>query len=343
MIERIVQRRVDAALEERGLTDLLLAGIEATVAGSAGNVASTGALETAAGIWGRTLAAASVEGTGALTPAIRHLIGRCLIREGEIVFLIEVDGGRVMLTPASSFEVQAGWRYRVEVTVPPGKSVTRNVPRDEVLHFQWATHPREPWRGISPLGQALLLGKIAAQTDTKLLEELATPTAHILPVPFPGDSPQATGLRTDVASAKGAAILLEGTKGSPEETHRGTDKDWQARRLGPAIPTELRVLFSDVASAVAQACGIPNSLVTFDNVDGTEVREAYRRFIMQSVEPIADMIATEASEKLDAGVEFDFTGLWAHDLAGRAAAFQKLVAGGMDPAKAAGVTGLMEV
>ena len=49
------------------------------------------------------------------------------------------------------------------------------------------------------------------------------------------------------------------------------------------------------------------------------------------------------SAKLETDVVLNFDQLYMHDLAGRAAAFQKLVAGGMDVAKAAGLSGLMAV
>ena len=59
MIGRYIERRVAAALETReaGYTSLLIAGLEATAAGTAGNVLATGAVEAATGIWARVLAA----------------------------------------------------------------------------------------------------------------------------------------------------------------------------------------------------------------------------------------------------------------------------------------------
>ena len=59
------------------------------------------------------------------------------------------------------------------------------------------------------------------------------------------------------------------------------------------------------------------------------------------MEPVAGMLAETASAALETDVSFDFSGLWAHDLAGRAAAFQKLVAGGMEVERAAGLAGPM--
>ena len=76
------------------------------------------------------------------------------------------------------------------------------------------------------------------------------------------------------------------------------------------------------------------------HADGTAQREAYRRFVMASVEPVADLIAEAASEALDTSVSFDFSGVWAHDLAGRATALAKLTAAGIPIDEARRLAGL---
>ena len=70
MFKKIVDRRVLTVLESRGYSDLVLAGISASVAGSSGDILRTGALEVAASLWGRVLASADVSGTDLLRP--RH-------------------------------------------------------------------------------------------------------------------------------------------------------------------------------------------------------------------------------------------------------------------------------
>lgn len=61
MIRKYLERRVRSVLEERGgYTTLLTAGLEATAAGTVKSVLTTGAVEAAAGLWGRTLAAPPV-------------------------------------------------------------------------------------------------------------------------------------------------------------------------------------------------------------------------------------------------------------------------------------------
>ena len=87
------------------------------------------------------------------------------------------------------------------------------------------------------------------------------------------------------------------------------------------------------------ACGVPISLVT--DADGTSQREAYRRWYATSVKALGDLVAAELSAKLETEIALDFTHLYAHDLAGRAQAFQKLIAGGMSVDQAVSVSGLV--
>ena len=124
----------------------------------------------------------------------------------------------------------------------------------------------------------------------------------------------------------------EGRQAAPRQ-------DWQPARLGAKPPDALVSLRSDAAEAVLSACGVPVSLVT--DADGTSQRESWRRFVMGSVEPLLLMVAEEVEAKLEAQVSFDLSRLWAHDLAGRAGAFSKLVGAGMDLAKAAAVSGVL--
>ena len=60
------------------------------------------------------------------------------------------------------------------------------------------------------------------------------------------------------------------------------------------------------------------------------------------LEPLDHLDAAEIADKLDTpGLRFDFTGTYAHDLAGHATSFAKLVQGSMDVNRALSVSGLM--
>ena len=66
------------------------------------------------------------------------------------------------------------------------------------------------------------------------------------------------------------------------------------------------------------------------------------RLMHSTIQPLGRLVSAELSAKLEADVTLSFDGLFAADLSGRARAFQSMVGGGMDPAKAAGLAGLME-
>ena len=91
---------------------------------------------------------------------------------------------------------------------------------------------------------------------------------------------------------------------------------------------------------VYSACGIPLSVVT--EAEGTGQREGFRRLMHATVAPLARIVAEELTSKFEADISLSFDSLFAADLSGRARAFQSLVGGGMDVAKAAALAGLME-
>ena len=116
--------------------------------------------------------------------------------------------------------------------------------------------------------------------------------------------------------------------------------DWQPRRVGANPPPVLPTLRGDAYDAVLAACGVPPDLARISTAQGQ--REAFRRFLTTGLEPVGELVAAELAAKLDTpGVRFDFTGTYAHDLAGRAQAFKAMAAGGMDVNRALELSGLM--
>ena len=97
------------------------------------------------------------------------LIGRELIRRGEVLFVIDLDdNGMVDLLPCSSYDVQgdthaASWRYRCNMSAPSMTYTRENVTRDGVVWIPYATEPTRPWRGVAPLqAAAALAGRLSA-------------------------------------------------------------------------------------------------------------------------------------------------------------------------------------
>ena len=292
--------------------------------------------------------------TRALTPDLLALMARDLIRRGEFVHVIEVDREGVRLTPAGSWDVRGRfdpvtWRYRCDLFGPSG-NVTRNLPGAAVVHGRYSVDPARPWAGVSPLGWAALTGKLHANLEDALSDEASGTRGHLLPVPQgpDGDEVDADGepvdpladLRADVAKLRGRTVLAETTAaGWGEGSLAAPRADWKPQRIGANPPASLATLRTDSALAVLTACGVPADLA--GSTDATSAREAWRRFLHGSVQPLGDLLAAELAVKLDTpGLRLTFDRLMASDLSGRARAFGSLVQAGMDKDRAAALAGL---
>ncbi len=336
-------------------TDALVDLIQSRAGGSTpGDPSAIAALETAAGLWARSFAAAKVSPEGAasaVSPSVLALLGRELCRRGEAVLCIRVDGSGLRLIPAGSWDIrggydEGGWWYRCDLFGPSG-SETAVLPSPGVLHPRYAIDPARPWVGVSPLAWARHTGTLAANLEARLGEESGAPVGALLPIPQDGgdgsgDDPLAE-LKRDIAGAKGRALLVETTSaGWGEGKSAAPQSDWKPQRFGAAPPATLPALRSDAALSVLGACGVPPSLAM--DADGTAARESWRRFVLGTVEPIlSGPVRAELAEKLGVpGLSFDLTGLWAHDGAGRAAMFDKLVRAGLSVDEALRRSGLMD-
>ena len=334
-------------------TDAVVAALTAQAGGTGtGDPSAIAALEAAAGLYAAAFAAATVTPanpmTAGLTPACRALIARDCIRRGEHVSRIRIEGGGVRLQPIGSWDVRGpaderGWWYRLDEYGPHSNS-TDVVSGMSVIHCRYAVDSARPWYGLAPLQWARATGTLAANLETRLGEEAGGPVGHLLPVPSDGgdggDGDPLAMLKADLAKGRGRTLLTETTSaGWGEGRQAAPAEDWKPRRFGASPPDALPTLRTDAALAVLSACQVPAAL--FTDADGTSQRESWRRWAMGPLAGLAAIVEAELAAKLDQPVRLDFSGLWAHDLAGRASSFKAMVTGGMDPAKAAGLAGLM--
>ena len=334
-------------------TDAVVRALEAQAAGTAaGDPSAIAALEAAAGLYAAAFAGATVTPanpmTASLTPAVRALMARDLIRRGESLHAIELRAGAVRLAAVGSWDVrgpadEAAWWYRCDVFGPSGNE-TRFVPSGAVIHARYAVDASRPWFGLAPLQWARSTGTLAANLEARLGEEAGGPVGHVLPVPLDGgdggDEDPLAMMKSDLAAARGRTILAETTaSGWGEGKMAAPLSDYKSQRFGASPPDSLPTLRTDAALAVLAACQVPAGL--FTDADGTSQREAWRRWAMGPLAGLAATVEAELAAKLDQPVRFDFSGLWAADMAGRAASFKAMVTGGMDVEKAAGLAGLM--
>ena len=176
---------------------------------------------------------------------------------------------------------------------------------------------------------------------------LLSSLAHLLPVPQDGGDSEADEesdplrkLRADIRGARGKALLVEtSAAGWGEGMSAAPRRDWHPERLGPQPPDSMPELMGQGFTEVLAACGCPPGMFA-QGADAGQ-REAYRRWCALVVTPLGRMLQAELSSKLEADIGLDFSGLYAHDLSGRARAFQSMVGGGMEAGKAAALSGLV--
>ena len=337
---------------DSSFTDTLIAQIVSQASGGTlAKPAATGALEASASIVARCFAAADVAGpdqfVAALGPSTLSMIGRSLIRQGEVLFAIEIIKGRVVLLPAASWDVTgehdpASWTYRLTLGGPSRLTTLSPVPSEAMVHVRLQADPEQPWRGIAPLASAAIAGRLSAETMQALADESAGPRGFLLPTPVDGADPTVAALKADIRALRGKVALVESTSSgwAADGSQQRPKGDWEPRRLG-ASPGSPLIEQADLASReVYAACGIPLSVVTTS--EGTGQREGFRRLMHATITPLARIVAEELSAKFETDIGLSFDGLFAADLAGRARAFQSLVNGGMDTTKAAALAGLMQ-
>ena len=327
-------------------TDTLIASLVSRAQGKSLAVPSaTAALEACAGTVGRGFAASEITGPGSLTralsPSIMEMIGRSLIRAGELVLLIDSSSGSLRLIPAQTHDVEGGpdpstWEYTVTAG-GPSRTDTHEVPGTSVLHFRAACDPATPWRGNSPIAVAHLAGKLSAETVRALAEESSGPVGSLLGIPVDGQDTTVAGLKADITSAKGRVALLE----TGDWDNSGEAKvDLLARRFGPSPPASLVQLLSAASQEVYAACGLNAALWGGAGGAGA-TREAWRLALFGVLSPLGRLVEAELRDKLDDEVSLSWQELRASDLSGRARAFQSMVGAGMAIDKAVAVAGLM--
>ena len=343
--------------ERRGYSDILLnAHMQAAEGVGGASRSATSAAEAAAGLIGRSFASVQVKPsnivTDALTPDVLNMIGRALVRRGEIAFKIQVNAGGVLLLPSQTTQVfgksdPADWEY-ILTMAGPSNSETIRLPADQVVHIRWGSDPSQPWRGISPLSSSSLTSRALAEIESQLGDEASGPRGQLIPVPSDGgddseDDPLVS-LKADLGKLKGNVALVETTSAGWGEGRQAApgagNLDWKSQRLGSNPPIGAVDLSDQATLRVLSACGVPAALVAI--APGTAAREAFRRFLHTTIAPLLNVVAAEVRAKLNVqNLIFDTTNLHAADVAGRARAFQSLVGGGMALEQAAGLSGLL--
>ena len=197
-----------------------------------------------------------------------------------------------------------------------------------------------PWAWASSTGAAI------AALERLIANEAKAPHGHLLGVPEEptlsddDDGGPLDDFRVDLAGAKGRTLVAERASDWKDGQAPGTSRAGFEQLTYGFQRDQLDPLRTATGRDVLAACGVPPTLFVA-NSDGTAQREAFRRFMHSSLNPVVRLIESECREKLDApGLRIDLSELHASDVAGRARSFGQLAKAGVHPQDAAANTGI---
>ena len=326
------------------LAEAVLAAAQGTLTAESQQSA---AVEFGVGLLERCFAMAEVNPESlsrtALTPLVLSRMVRQLLLTGNSLAAVDTASGELLLLPVSGYEVSGGvreasWRYTVQLA-GPSSQVSRRLPSTSVVHIRMGSPISQPWRGVSPLINAGVSATLLGRLEQRMAQEANARVGNLLMLPDGTNDETVDALKRDLAAIEGGIAIVESEAGGHGQGVRSAPQiDWGLRRFGANIPESNIGLRQSVALDVIAALGIPAPL--YHGTDGVSAREAYRLLLVSTLQPIAELIASELDRKLDRTVEITFRRLQAADIQSRARAFGTMVSSGVDPDTAMEVSGL---
>lgn len=329
--------KVEKRSAASGFTAEIIAAREAYISGNRGIAELTGTSQTCISLWENGFALADIQGTDLITRRDMALVGRSLGLRGEAVFLIRETG----LVPCSDWDLRTRngrpVAYRVSIS-EAGGGVTQTALAGEVLHIRIGCDPAAPYYGQAPLKRASLTAGLLNSVETALAEvyDLAPLGSQIVPFPEASDTNLET-LGRSFRGRRGRVLLRESVHvsaaGGPAPA-----SDWKPQDVSPDLSKSMtRETLDASRNSICGVFGVLPAL--FDNsAQGPLVREAQRHLAGWTLQPIAMLMAEEASEKLGTKINIDVlrpTQSW--DAGGRARALTTLIEG-LARAKEAGIS-----
>jgi len=315
----LFRRKPETRATGAGYTAALLAARDGWISGSTGLAEATATVQSCVSLWENAFAMAAVSGTDILDRRTLALAARALAIRGEAVFLIR-DG---RLVPASDWDVATvdGFPRAYRLSIPDaggGRSATQLA--GEVLHFRIGADPAAPWSGRSPLSRAALSAGLLHEIETALRDVFRDAPLGGQTLPLPAmNLPQMEAYKDSFRGKRGRVLMF-----AAQVT--GELQPVPAEQLTPHLEKAETVAHLTAArDSVAMAFGVLPALLNASTT-GPVVREAQRHLAAWTLQPIANLIAEEASAKLGTAVTIDtILPLQAHDAGGRARALSAVI------------------
>ncbi len=339
MFERLKNwfRPIEERSSGSGYTAQVIAARESYISGRRGVAELTATVQSCVSLWEGGFAMADVTGTDLLPRQTMAMIARGVALNGEAVFLISDLG----LVPATDWNVTTRngkpRAYRLSIPEAGGaRSVTALAA--EVLHLRIGSDAATPWIGTAPLRRSSLTGAMLHAVETALTEtfENAPLGSQIVPLPDTGADDMET-MRSAFKGRRGSTLVIEGVAQSTAagmNPQIGQKPDQLSPDLSKSMTSET---LAAAREGIGMAYGVLPALMN-RAATGNAVRESQRQLAIWTLQPIAALLADEASAKLGGLVEINTVlPLQAFDAGGRARALQGIVKA-MAQAKEAGIS-----
>ena len=324
MLDIFRRKPAETRAQPVGYTAALMAAREAWISGSSGMAELTAAVQTSVSLWEAGLSIADISGTDLISRRTMAMTARSLALRGEAVFLIHDK-----LVPVTDWDMSTRFgeprAYRVGIPeIGGGRSQTALA--GEVLHFRIGCDPAAPWAGQAPLTRAKLSAQLLEELETAVRDVFRDAPLGSLIVPVPeGSADDMNALRAGFRGRRGAALVIEGVAqavGAGMHPQLGKSPD----QLSPDLEKTLAdKLLSDAKGEIYGVFGILPGLMN-PATTGPMVREAQRHLAQWVLQPIAQIMAEEASAKLGNEILIDVVRpAQAFDAGGRARAFGAMV------------------
>lgn len=293
-------------------------------ASSEGQATLSATLATCAGIWSRSFAMLVPDPVDAISPADLAAIGLDLFFRGQSVWRIRLDGSAIRLDRAAFWDIQSRGRWNLTIPQPDGTETARCLD-GEVLSLRINSAPDAPWFGRSPLYLMGLTPSLLADVEGTFSGALPWVGKGILPVPANIPEEQKTSA---LQGLRGGSMLSTVTSKEEIGHHTGGARsefkrvDLSPDLTGASLPEQAR----DLHARVLAAAGIPPSLYDAGGNAGA-LRETYRLFVNQTLEPLARIITPELAKIGVSRLGTEDT--MSSDTAGRARSVASLVASGV--------------
>jgi len=293
-------------------------------------------VQSCVSLWEGGFAMADVTGADLLNRRTMAMIARSAALRGEAVYLITEQG----LVPAIDWDVTTrdGQPRAYRLSIPEaggGRTVTALAA--EVLHLRIGSDAVTPWIGTAPLRRSSLTGAMLHAVEAALSEtfENAPLGSLIVPLPDSGSDDMAS-MRAAFKGRRGSTLVIEGVA---QATAAGMNPQIGQKpdQLSPDLSRSMTAeTLAAAREGIAMAYGVLPSLMN-RAATGPVVREAQRQLAIWTLQPIAELLAAEASTKLGQDVKIDtIRPLQAFDAGGRARALSAIVKT-MAEAKEAGI------